>query len=131
MLVYVVLKTHYGNHELSARSVEGVYPSMEEARKVVDGREGETLHIYAREMKPEPRPGLTHLVAKFVLRHDDRSLPVDVEECGTFLNIRPSGYGNPVSLDFYEGKLRLLVNADPDEEEPLVIDLEGAKEEGE
>jgi hypothetical protein len=30
-----------------------------------------------------------------------KSLAVEVEGCGGFLNIRPAGYGNPVSLDYH------------------------------
>lgn len=67
--------------------------------------------------------------ALFILTDEEGNrLSVEVEECGTFLNLTPEGYGNPVSLDFYNGRLRLLVNTDPDEEEPVIIDLESARE---
>ncbi len=53
----------------------------------------------------------------------DKIINVEVEAVGTFLNLRPTGYGNPVSLDFYGGRLCVLVNDDPDEEEPTIIEL--------
>ncbi len=54
----------------------------------------------------------------------DRKLPVTVVVAGTFLNIFVEGYGNQVSLDWYDDKLRLLVNADPQKEEPEITELE-------
>jgi hypothetical protein len=56
-----------------------------------------------------------------------RRLKVTVKACGAFLNLLPEGYGNPVSLDWDIGTLRLLVNPEADAEEPHIIDLEGAK----
>ena len=58
-----------------------------------------------------------------------RRLRVAVKACGAFLNLLPEGYGCPVSLDWDGGALRLLVDPDVDAEEPLIIDLEGAKPE--
>ena len=46
---------------------------------------------------------------------------------GTLLNLSPAGYRQPVSLDFYDGRLRVLVNADKDIDGPKIIDLELAK----
>ena len=59
-----------------------------------------------------------------------QTLAVEVVAVGTFLNLHPAGYGQPVSLDFYEGKLRVIVDPpDPDEEDPTVIELEPEPEE--
>jgi hypothetical protein len=52
-----------------------------------------------------------------------RTLAVEVVAAGGFLNLLPVGYGNPVSLDFNDGELRVLVNPDPDKEEPDIIPL--------
>lgn len=64
----------------------------------------------------------------FTLRDDnDARLPVRVEASGHGLHLMPEGYSNPVSLDWWQGRLRVLINADIREEEPQIIDLEGAK----
>ena len=38
------------------------------------------------------------------------------------------GHGCPLSLELYQGRLRLIVFPDISKEEPLIIDLEGARE---
>ena len=54
-------------------------------------------------------------------------MAVEVTVCGEFLNLRPEGYDNPMSLDYYNGRLRALVNHDAEVAEPLIFDLEGAR----
>jgi hypothetical protein len=56
-----------------------------------------------------------------------KPLNVRIDAVGNLLNIHPAGYDQPVSLDFHNGRLRVLVNADKNVEEPQIIDLEGAK----
>lgn len=70
----------------------------------------------------------------------DRTVAVEVEdECnGAGLVIRPSGYGcygcadgttGPIYMEVHEGRLRLIVWANINEEDPThVIDLEAARE---
>ena len=64
---------------------------------------------------------------------------VTIEQANKFdFCIRPHGYGDktsadghgyPVIMEYYNGKLRLLVWADINKEDPThVIDLEGARE---
>lgn len=69
-----------------------------------------------------------------------RTLPVEVavEGNGMGIVIRPEGYGcfgcvdgtvGPIYLEFYEGRMRLLVWDDINQEDPShVIDLEEARE---
>lgn len=38
------------------------------------------------------------------------------------------GYGSPLMLEFAEGRLRAIVNPDINAEEPVIVDLEGARE---
>jgi hypothetical protein len=59
---------------------------------------------------------------------DGSELEVTVQPAGSFLNILPKGYGNPVSLDYHHGRLELLLNTSSEEETPQVLDLEGARE---
>jgi hypothetical protein len=56
-----------------------------------------------------------------------QTLKVRVEASGHGLHLLPDGYGNPVSLDFWDGELRLLINDDKDVEEPTIISLRGAR----
>jgi len=66
------------------------------------------------------------------------SLRVRVVANGSALSIFPQGYGDfgsverhgcPVFLELYRGRLRLVVFADIEQEDPTqVIDLEGARE---
>ncbi|MCH7687412.1 MAG: hypothetical protein IH899_12150 [Planctomycetes bacterium] len=39
------------------------------------------------------------------------------------------GHGCPVFLELYQGRLRLIVFADINDQEPLIIDLEAARDE--
>ena len=66
--------------------------------------------------------------AKFILTDSQtkRSLNVEVEAVGGFLLFRPDGYEQCVSLDFFDGRLRLLVDT-LDSEVPEIIDLEDMK----
>lgn len=52
-----------------------------------------------------------------------RKIKGTVAETGGFLNIAVDGYGNCVSLDWTSRGLRLLVNADPETDEPEIINL--------
>ena len=66
------------------------------------------------------------------------SLPTRVVANDSALSIFPQGYGDfgsadghgyPVFLELYQGRLRLVVFADINQEEPThIIDLEGARE---
>lgn len=72
--------------------------------------------------------------------HDGNRIVIEVEleKNGYGLAIKPSGfgdhcsedgYGYPVLIELFEGKLRVIVWDDINEEEPShVIDLAGAKE---
>ena len=60
---------------------------------------------------------------------------VTVEHTAGGIEIRPAGYGDasmlpgygcPVIMEYYEGKLRLLVWPDINSDEPHIINLEGA-----
>lgn len=64
-------------------------------------------------------------------------LKVKMEYGPQFIEIYPEGYGtsdmmpgfgSPVALEWYQGRLRLLVHADINEQEHQVIDLETARE---
>ena len=66
-----------------------------------------------------------------------RSLTVRVTADTSTISIFPEGYGDfgsadghgcPVFLELYEGRLRLIVFADINEQDPTIIDLEGARE---
>ena len=68
--------------------------------------------------------------------HSER-LPIRVVAKNAALSIFPEGYGDfgsanghgcPLFLEVYEGRLRLIVSADINEEEPTIIDLEAARE---
>ena len=65
-------------------------------------------------------------------------LPVRIVADDQFISIFPTGYGDqasadgygcPVSIELYEGRLRLIVFADINDGDPTIIDLEGAREE--
>jgi hypothetical protein len=68
----------------------------------------------------------------------DGRVMVRVSSDQNWLEIRPVGYGHcemadgygaPVFMELYQGRLRLLVNADIQRSDPThVIDLEGAQE---
>ena len=67
----------------------------------------------------------------------DRKLQITVTDEGGSLNIYPQGYGDfssadghgtPIFVEIWEGRLRLVTFADINEQEPVVTDLESAKE---
>ena len=71
--------------------------------------------------------------------HPDHSgrLPVRIVADDQFISIFPTGYGDcgsvdgygcPVSIELYEGRLRLIVFEDIHEGDPTIIDLEAARE---
>lgn len=66
-----------------------------------------------------------------------QSLKVKIEADGIGVSILPEGYGDcgsanghgcPVYIEFYEGHLRVVAFPDILSEEPVIIDLEGARE---
>ena len=66
-----------------------------------------------------------------------REIKVKLLPEGGQLWIQPEGYGDkcsadghgrPVGLEIWEGRLRLIVYNDINEEEPRIIDLENARE---
>ncbi len=66
------------------------------------------------------------------------SLNVRVAADSSTISIFPEGYGDfgsadghgcPVFLELYEGRLRLIVFADINEQDPTIIELDGAREE--
>ena len=71
-------------------------------------------------------------------RRKARKVDVNIKMTGAFIEIHPDGYGeceaadnagSPVVLEYYEGKLRVLVFADINDPDPThAIDLEGARE---
>ena len=65
------------------------------------------------------------------------TLPIRIEASDFCLAIQPAGFGDmssqdgegcPIFLELYQGKLRVIVFADINSEEPQIIDLSGAKE---
>lgn len=65
------------------------------------------------------------------------SLKVRVAATCSAISIFPEGYGDfgsadghgsPVFLELYEGRLRLIVFSDINEQDPTIIDLDGARE---
>ncbi len=67
----------------------------------------------------------------------DRKLKIRVTSEGGSLNIYPEGYGDcdsadghgvPVFLELWEARLRVVVFADINEQDPQIIDIEAAKE---
>jgi hypothetical protein len=55
-------------------------------------------------------------------------LGIDIKAQGYGNLTMEDGYGTPVFLEFYEGSLRLLYFPDINQEEPVVVPLEGALE---
>ena len=64
-------------------------------------------------------------------------LSCDIFCSGRQLLVRPRGYGEPsasdnegwpIGIEIWEGKLRLIVFDDINNEDPKIIDMEGAKE---
>ena len=65
------------------------------------------------------------------------SLTVRVTADASTISIYPEGYGDfgsadghgcPIFLELYEGRLRLIVFSDINEQDPAIIDLDGARE---
>jgi len=65
------------------------------------------------------------------------NLPVRIQATDFSVALFPEGFGDfasaqghgcPVSLEFYRGRLRLIVFPDINTEDPMIIDLDGAKE---
>ena len=91
---------------------------------------------------PNPRKAaMSNLRIQLVLPDADPSwngqqeITLVVEPCGVSVAAQgygdfgsADGYGSPVYLELYQGALRLVVWPDIHEEEPLIIDLAGAKE---
>ena len=66
------------------------------------------------------------------------SLPVKIVSNDSVISIFPEGYGDfgsasghgcPVFLELYQGRLRLIVFPDINNQEPIIIDLEAARDE--
>ncbi len=75
----------------------------------------------------------------FILNEYDgeEKLRVKVKKTPNSIDIVPEGYGDfgsedghgvPILLEIYEGRLRLIVWNDINSEDPMIIDMEGAKE---
>jgi hypothetical protein len=68
-----------------------------------------------------------------------KEIPVTIESSNDHLLIRPLGYGDydstdgegtPIMVEVFEGKLRVIIWSDINQEDPThIISLEGAKEE--
>ncbi len=68
----------------------------------------------------------------------DGSIPVRIVSNQSAISIFPEGYGDfgsapgqgcPIFLELYQGRLRLIVFPDFNDQEPTIIDLEGARDE--
>lgn len=68
---------------------------------------------------------------------DDTPLKVKIKTSPGFIELCPEGYGSadmqdgfgaPIALEFYEGRLRLIIHDDINSEEGKIIDMQGAKE---
>ena len=57
---------------------------------------------------------------------DSSTVSIFPERYGDFGSA--DGHGCPVFLELYEGRLRLVVFADINEQDPTIIDLDGARE---
>ena len=68
-----------------------------------------------------------------------REIRIEIKEglAGYYIEVKPEGFGDhgsadghgvPITLELYEGRLRLIVFPDINEEEPTIIDMEGARE---
>ena len=63
----------------------------------------------------------------FIVETDDRTIEIGFQGYGEA--DAAIGYGRPITIEFYEGKLILRVWADTNSEDPThVIDLSGAQE---
>lgn len=68
---------------------------------------------------------------------DPKGVKVFVDADSRWMWIRPEGYGEataqdghgfPIGLEYYNGRLRLLVYSDINEQDPQIIDMEDARE---
>ena len=66
------------------------------------------------------------------------SLPIKIVSNDSIISIFPDGYGDfgstpghgcPVFMELYQGRLRLIVFPDINNQEPILIDLEAARDE--
>ena len=57
---------------------------------------------------------------------DPNGVSIEAKGYGDFGSAE--GHGSPVYLELYRGNLRLVVSPDIKEEEPMIVDLAGAKE---
>ncbi len=75
----------------------------------------------------------------FILNEYDgeEKLRVRIKKTSNSIDIVPDGYGDfgsedgqgvPILLEIYEGELRLIVWNDINSEDPMIINMEGAKE---
>ena len=67
-----------------------------------------------------------------------KSLPIKIVSNDSAISIFPDGYGDfgsasghgcPVFLELYQGRLRLIVFSDINNQQPMIIDLEAARDE--
>ena len=77
---------------------------------------------------------------KVVLRgqgYPSLDIPVTIEHMGKGIEIRPEGYGDhgtedgygcPLYVEVWEGCLRVVAWPDINKADPIIIDLEGARE---
>ena len=68
-------------------------------------------------------------------RSDQQEITLVVEARGVSIEAKgygdfgsSEGNGSPIFLELYRGNLRLVVSPDIKEEEPMIVDLAGAKE---
>lgn len=83
--------------------------------------EVKTVHFELVDHSEENHPPL-----KIKLEYGPQFIEIYPEGYGTS-DMMP-GFGSPVALEWYEGRLRLLVHDDINGQEPQIIDLEKARE---
>ena len=85
----------------------------------------------------EQSPSLTTVLNDADPDHH-KSLPIKIVSNDSAISIFPEGYGDfgsasghgcPVFLELYQGRLRLIVFPDINNQEPIIIDLEAARDE--
>jgi hypothetical protein len=68
---------------------------------------------------------------------DPKGVKIFIDGDSRWMWIRPEGYGEataqdgcgaPIGLEYYNGRLRLIVYSDINEQDPQIIDLEDARE---
>lgn len=94
---------------------------MADNNQVLTPVEVKTVHLELLDHSEENHPPL-----KVKLEYGPQFIEVYPEGYG-HCEIE-DGYGSCVALEYYKGRLRLIVNADINESEPQIIDLEGARE---